>query len=189
MGLNFMKTDKVYSQYEIGEYTYGSPKIESWKACDSTLSIGSFCSIARGVTIYLGGNHHSEWVSTSPLANYFYDNRSQIRNKLQVCSKGDVTIGNDVWIASDVTILSGVTIGDGSIIGAHSVVSKSVSPYTVVVGNPARFARNRFSEDVIKKLLVIRWWEWDIDKIKENIPLLLSEKVEDFVSKHFKKED
>ncbi len=52
-----------------------------------------------------------------------------------------VKIGHNVWIGFDCCILPGVTIGDGSIIGARSVVTESIPPYTVAVGNPARFVR------------------------------------------------
>ncbi len=55
-----------------------------------------------------------------------------------VISKGPVIIGNNVWIAENVTILSGVTIGDGAVIAAGSVVTKDVSAYSVVAGNPAK---------------------------------------------------
>ena len=184
MALNFMNKDNCYAQYDIGEYTYGKPRIESWKVCNATLTIGKYCSIARDVTIYLGGDHHTDWISTAPLANYFYGNRREVRKKLQVCSKGNVVIGNDVWIAANATILSGVKIGDGAVIGAHAVVAKSVLPYAIAVGNPATVVKKRFSDDAIEKLLAIKWWDWEDDKIRENIPLLLSGKIEDFVNKH-----
>lgn len=51
---------------------------------------------------------------------------------------GPITIGNDVWIGGGVIILANVTIGDGCTVGAGSVVTKSVPPRTVVVGNPAK---------------------------------------------------
>jgi UDP-2-acetamido-3-amino-2,3-dideoxy-glucuronate N-acetyltransferase len=44
-------------------------------------------------------------------------------------------------LGSNTTILCGVTVGEGAIVGAGSVVTKDVSPYTVVAGNPARFLR------------------------------------------------
>jgi acetyltransferase-like isoleucine patch superfamily enzyme len=47
-----------------------------------------------------------------------------------------IRVGNDVWIGSHSVIMEDV--GDGAIVGAGSVVNKAVSPYTIVVGNPAR---------------------------------------------------
>ncbi len=54
-----------------------------------------------------------------------------------------IRIGEDVWIGANVLILQGVTIGDGAIVAAGSVVTRSVAPYAVVAGCPARPKRNR----------------------------------------------
>ena len=52
-----------------------------------------------------------------------------------------IKIGVNVWIGGGAIILPGVTVGDDAIIGAGSVVSRDVLPGTLVVGNPARIAR------------------------------------------------
>ena len=54
------------------------------------------------------------------------------------CKGGDVEIGDYAWLGYRVLVLPGVTIGEGAVVGAGSVVAKSVAPYTIVVGNPAR---------------------------------------------------
>lgn len=79
-----------------------------------------------------------------------------------------VEIGNDVWIGSHVLIMDGVKIGDGAIIAAGAVVTKDVEPYSIVGGVPARHIRYRFSEEQIKKLLQLKWWEKDFGWIKEH---------------------
>lgn len=61
--------------------------------------------------------------------------------KEQPKTPGKITIANNVWIASNCTILKGVTIGEGSVVAAGSVVTRSVPPYTLVGGNPARVIR------------------------------------------------
>lgn len=52
-----------------------------------------------------------------------------------------VHIGKNAWIGAGATILPGVTVGENAVVGAASVVTKDVAPYTIVVGNPARFIK------------------------------------------------
>ena len=61
----------------------------------------------------------------------------------------DIVIEEDVWLGTGVTILSGVTIGRGCVVGAGSLVTKSLPPYAVAVGSPARIVRKNFSIDHI----------------------------------------
>ena len=91
--------------------------------------------------------------------------------------KGDINIGNDVWIGYNATILAGVTIGDGAIIATNSTVIKDVEPYSIVGGNPANEIKKRFSEDTITKLLELKWWDWDINKITENVQNLTNNNI------------
>lgn len=56
-------------------------------------------------------------------------------------SKGPVIIEDNVWVCENVSILPGVTIGRNSIIGANSVVTKSIPPYCIASGNPAKVIR------------------------------------------------
>jgi len=157
--------------YEVGEYTYGAPRVVF---PDGKLKIGKFCSIAWNVTVYLGGNHRTDWIAMYPFPTP--DGRWPGAEGIEdyLTTRGDVIIGNDVWIGSDVIILSGVTVGDGAVIGAGSVVTADVEPYAIVAGNPARVLKKRFSDEVIGKLLEIRWWDWPYEKIDRNVQVLCS---------------
>lgn len=84
-------------------------------------------------------------------------------------NKGDIIIGNDVWLGYNATIMAGVTIGDGAIIAANSTIIKDVEPYSIVGGNPAKEIKKRFSEEKISKLLELKWWDWNLDKITKNV--------------------
>ena len=96
-------------------------------------------------------------------------------------NKGDIVIGNDVWIGYEAVILSGVTIGDGAVIGTRAVVTKDVPPYAIVGGVPAKLIRKRFDEDVISRLVELRWWDWDKERINCNLPAIQSGNINDLV--------
>ena len=83
-------------------------------------------------------------------------------------------MGNDVWIGQNVTIMSGVKIGDGAIIAANSVVTKNVDSYSIVGGNPAKFIKKRFDDELIEYLFKLKWWNWSKEKISENLVVLCS---------------
>ena len=59
--------------------------------------------------------------------------------------KGGIRIEDDVWIGAHAVILDGVTLGTGSIVAAGSIVTKTVSPYSIVAGVPARKVGDRCS--------------------------------------------
>ena len=88
---------------------------------------------------------------------------------MNIINKGDTVVGNDVWLGNGATIMQGVSLGDGAIVGTNSLVTKDVPPYTVVGGNPARVIRKRFDDKTIDALVKLAWWDWDIQKITENI--------------------
>ena len=86
--------------------------------------------------------------------------------------KGDTVVGNDVWLGRNCVIMPGVKIGDGAIIAAQSVVTKDVAPYTVAGGNPARFLKNRFDEELTQLLLAFRWWDLPPEQLTAFLPVL-----------------
>lgn len=63
-------------------------------------------------------------------------------------------------------------------------MTKDVEPYAVVAGNPARKVKMLFSEEIVGSLLKIKWWEWNIDRIEENIPFMLSEDIGEFINRN-----
>ena len=135
-------------------------------------SIGRYCSISHGVTIGLPG-HAVSFLSTSTLFKYngqsrkyfmpFIDNRDEgwesekRRKNLEAWKKPLPVIGNDVWIGYGATVMNGVRISDGAVIGSGAVVTHNVPPYTVVAGCPARVVKERFSADIRKRLLRLKW--------------------------------
>lgn len=144
------------------------------------LKIGKFCSIACGAKfLFNSANHTMKSLSTYPFPIFFEEWGLDVRDITSAWdNKGDIVIGNDVWIGYEAVIMAGVTIGDGAIIGTRAVVTKDVPPYTIVGGVPARQIRKRFSEDMIAYLLALKWWDWPIEKISENIEFIKSADLE-----------
>jgi chloramphenicol O-acetyltransferase type B len=146
------------------------------------LFIGSFCSIASGVKFMLGGTqgHNYEWISAFPFdfLDDDFDGYVSVAPK-GYKSKGDTVIGNDVWIGAESLIMPGIKIADGAVIGTRSLVTKNVGPYEIWGGNPAKLIKKRFSDADIEKLLEIKWWDWDIEKIKKHLALIRSSGVEE----------
>ena len=133
------------------------------------LIIGKFCMIASDVTFIMNGaNHLTEAVSAYPFAIFGGDWANAMEGKTYP-TKGDTNIGNDVWMGFGATIMPGIQVGDGAIIASKSVVTKDVAPYTIVGGNHAKQIRKRFTEQQILALQEIKWWNWDIQKITDNI--------------------
>ena len=153
---------------EVGDFTYGQPLVHQWDTT-TKLKIGKFCSIAGNVHILLGGEHHTEWLTTYPF-NVLLAEAYGFEEKIAK-SKGDVVIGSDVWIGENVTILSGVTIGDGAVIGAGSVVAKDVQHCEMVAGAPAEQKKILWQKFDVNGL---RWWDWPDEKLAEAIPILMS---------------
>ena len=163
----------------VGEYTYGAKeyiKTRSWGE-GAQLKIGKFCSIADNIEVFLGGNHRVDWFTTYPFGHIHEDVFTTFSGEGHPQTRGDVIIGNDVWIGSKVTIMSGVTIGNGAVIAAQSVVVKDIPDYTIVGGNPAQIIKKRFPDNIIKHLNYLSWWDWDIKKINQHLPVLCSNDI------------
>lgn len=144
------------------------------------LIIGKFCSIACGTKfMFTSGNHSLKSLSTYTFPIFFDEWNLDTKNITSAWdNKGDIVIGNDVWIGYEAVIMPGVKIGDGAIVGTRAVVTKDVPPYTIVGGVPARPIRKRFDDETIEKLLKIKWWDWDKEKIEKNISVIQSGEID-----------
>ncbi len=166
----------------VGDYTYYDDfeNVENFEKnvkyhfdfVGDKLIIGKFCMIASDVKFIMNGaNHLTDAISTYPFAIFGHDWKDAMQGKIYP-QKGDIVIGNDVWIGYNATIMAGITIGDGAIIATNSTVVKDVPPYTIVGGNPAKEVKKRFSDEKIQKLLDMKWWDWELEKITENVQFL-----------------
>lgn len=166
-----------YPHFEYGTGSYGVPDVKFIHE-GTTLKIGAYCSIAKGVLILLGGNHRTDWVSTYPFPAMLKQAR-HIKDYEE--SRGDVLIGSDVWLCANSTILSGVTIGHGAVVAAGALVCKDVAPFSIVAGNPARVIGWRFDEQTREALLASEWWNWPQEEVASVVERLCSEDATGFL--------
>ena len=154
------------SDITIGRFTYGveNLSIRQWNE-GASLKIGAFCSLASAITVFLGGNHRTDWITTFPFGHVFADELGGTQITGHPGTRGDVIVGDDVWIGHGATIMSGVTIGTGAVVAANAVVVKDVAPYDIVGGNPAKVVKKRFSDDIVALLLQLRWWDLPVADI------------------------
>lgn len=185
----FIKNTVSNPNVIIGDYTYYDDPEDSenfernilyhFPFIGDKLIIGKFCAIARGTTFIMNGaNHKLSGFSSYPFNIFGNGWEGAAPKEGELPYKGDTVIGNDVWIGYKATIMPGVTIGDGAIIAAKSVVVKDVEPYTIVGGNPATRIRQRFDNSVVRSLLEIAWWHWDIEKITRNLSSITAADIE-----------
>jgi len=162
---------------QVGAFTYGvsNLQIRSWGGTGTHLSIGKFCSIAKNVKVFLGGNHRTDWITTYPFGYIYNVEFGGIPDAETIYSNGDVSIKNDVWIGENVTIMSGVSIGNGAVIATGSVVTRNVNDYEIVGGNPAKRIRMRFLEDEVVMLLRLKWWDLPEEDVKAAVKSLQME--------------
>jgi acetyltransferase-like isoleucine patch superfamily enzyme len=158
---------------EIGIGTYSPKTLNVVYDHQAHLKIGKFCSIGSDVTIYLGGNHRWDWLTTHPI-HQFFNPGPDVEGYPQ--TNGDVTIGNDVWIGDGVKIFSGVNIPDGCVIGAYSVVRQNsyLNKFGIYIGNPCLNVSHRISADKFDRSCKVKWWDWPLEFLKEYYPLLQS---------------
>jgi acetyltransferase-like isoleucine patch superfamily enzyme len=172
------------SHISIGRYTYGYKNliIKQWNE-GAALKVGAFCSLAMNITLFLGGNHRTDWITTFPFGHVFQEELGGEDILGHPSTNGDLLIGNDVWIGSGATIMSGLNIGDGAVIGANACVVKDVPPYHIVAGNPATIIKKRFDDEIIELLLKLKWWDLPLHEIKEITHLLSSKPDTDILIK------
>lgn len=155
----------------VGAWTY----IQQNAMLKYVTRIGRFCSIAANVVIW-NANHNIDAISTAVMfdgnikwlenfyqgidKNQWVEWTSAMKRNKKPLKRSTLIIGNDVWIGNGAKVLQGVTIGDGAVVGTGAVVTKDVPPYAVVGGSPAKIIKYRFSDEIIARLLELKWWEY-----------------------------
>jgi len=132
--------------------------------------IGKFCSFGSRVSVG-AFNHPTDWLS---IHEFQYRDIEDIYGETLVtggvkllndANERPTKIGNDVWIGDNSTVARGVSIGHGAVVGMSAVVTHDVPPYSIVVGNPSRILRRRFSDMIVEELLDIQWWDMEMQNL------------------------
>jgi len=144
------------------------------------VDIGRYTCIGPNVSNFYGKHPANTFVSIHPafyslvgqagfsfVKEQLFEEHGYIDNDKKIAN----IIGNDVWIGCNVMLMDGITIGDGAIIAAGTIVTKDVEPFSIVGGVPAKFIKNRFSENQINFLLQIKWWDNDYKWLSDNANL------------------
>ena len=186
------------TQIEVGDYTIYNDFVANpllfeknnvlyhYPILREKLIIGKFCSIACGTKFLFNcANHTLKSLSTYTFP-LFYEEWELEKSNITTAwdNKGDIVIGNDVWIGYEAVIMAGVHIGDGAIIAARAVVTKDVPPYTIVGGTPAKEIRKRFDAEVIQQLLMLKWWDWSTDEIRQCLPYIMEGKINELLTRN-----
>lgn len=141
--------------------------------------VGNYTSFGPHVILEVGLNNQHDYrrVTTYDPGCMDFDSKDWCASLGYKSYAGGVHIGSDVWIgrgsrlkaAGDSGIL---TVGDGAVIAADSVVVRDVPPYAIVGGNPAQIIKYRFPPKMIEALLHLRWWDWSMEKIHDNLDVM-----------------
>lgn len=189
-GLNQLHRNVTYN---------GSMGFGSYIANDSVIfaNIGRFTSIGPKVSC-VGGRHpyRVPFVVTSPVFFSVENSKEQCGGTFatkqmydevlyaEALTKTPVVIGSDCWIGAEVMLIGGVHVSDGAVVYARSVVTKDVPPYAIVGGVPARLLGYRYDTNTIDWLMNLRWWNKDINWLREHSELLCDiEKLKSFIER------
>ena len=162
----------------VVRYLYGDEySLKAWESQwpVDQLHIGDYVCVGAEAVILMGGNHthRTDWFSLYPFPEVISD---------AYIGKGDTTIGDGAWIGMRAMIMPGVTIGEGAVIASGAIVTKDVSPYTIVAGNPAVPIRQRFPSATVQMLLSLKIYSWDERKFTAMKTFLCAENIDALVA-------
>lgn len=161
--LNASRDNKI----DIGGYTLIQGGGSQFVAKHRNIKIGKFCTIGFGSAV-IAFSHRSDTYTTS-----FLDKRLNGGRSKNSISFGQIEIGHDCMIGLYSFIAPRVKLGNGCIVLPNSVVTSSFEAYSIIAGNPAVKIGERFNKTQIDYLNELNWYEWEHNKIMDNLDTLL----------------
>ena len=129
---------------------------------EGNCTIGRYCAIGYDTRI-ITSDHDYNYANVQVALQ-----EKNFPSTEMMIKKNGVEIGSNVWVGDAAVILSNSNVGNGAIVGAGSVVTKNVPAFSIVVGNPAKLVKYRFTKEMIDCLENIAWWDWPEDRIIKN---------------------
>ncbi|WP_299739630.1 chloramphenicol acetyltransferase [uncultured Roseobacter sp.] len=165
----------------IGDYSYCD------RACDiANADVGKFANIASFVRI--GATDHP--MDRASLHHFMYrssdywDDADHDADWFAHRRARRATIGHDTWIGHNAQIKPEVTVGHGAVVASGAIVTRSVDPYTIVAGVPARPIRDRQPVAIADRMMALGWWDWDHDRLRDALEDFRALPAEAFLEKY-----
>ncbi|WP_299499970.1 chloramphenicol acetyltransferase [uncultured Roseobacter sp.] len=165
----------------IGDYSYCD------RVCDiANADVGKFANIASFVRI--GATDHP--MDRASLHHFMYrssdywDDADHDADWFAHRRARRATIGHDTWIGHNAQIKPEVTVGHGAVVASGSIVTRSVDPYTIVAGVPAKPIRERQPVAIADRMMALAWWDWDHDRLRDALEDFRGLPAEAFLEKY-----
>lgn len=171
----------VMAECELGDYSYVERGAEAIYA-----TVGKFCAIASNTR--LNALNHPTWRVTQHKISYrpneYFVGAKLDKGFREQRQSKRVIVGHDVWIGHGAVVTPGISIGHGAVVAAGAVVTKSVEPYAVVAGVPARRIKWRFSKSIRERIIALAWWDWEHDRLAAAVADMQQLEIKDFLKKY-----
>lgn len=126
----------------IGEHAWFN--VNDYERAEPSLVVGNFCFFGRRTFLNAGRRLEiGDYCMTGPDVHFLGSDhgihdplRPYLANAVTI--DGTVKIGANCWFGSSVIVLNNLEIGHGCVVGAGAIVARSLPPFSLAVGNPAR---------------------------------------------------
>jgi phosphonate metabolism protein (transferase hexapeptide repeat family) len=171
----------VMAECELGDYSYVERGAEAIYA-----TVGKFCAIASNTR--LNALNHPTWRVTQHKISYrpneYFVGAKLDKGFREQRQSKRVIVGHDVWIGHGAVVMPGISISHGAVVAAGAVVTKSVEPYAVVAGVPARRIKWRFSKSIRERIIALAWWDWEHDRLAAAVADMQQLEIKEFLKKY-----
>jgi putative colanic acid biosynthesis acetyltransferase WcaF len=121
------------------------PTCRIWAPCN--LSLGAYACLAEGVECYTVDTIRIGTKCCISQRTFLCTASHAITSLERPLIHSPISIGDHAWVCAEAFVGPGVEVGEGSVVAARAVLTRSVGPFVVVAGNPARIVKQRILVD------------------------------------------